>query len=325
MVDNGSKDNSINKIEDWALNKNFELPDTNFPFLVLPPSPKPIIIHDLLNDVHNENKSEVVLNLKRLVEKKEIIFLKYKQNLGFAIGNNLAIEIALKLFESKYVYLLNNDTVIEKNSITEIINKMEEFKDPCVITSAIYAYYNPNMVSNLGGKINIWGNRKYYTKIKNRGLYHYVSFVTGCALMIPKSVIENHGALSEKFFFGEEDFEYSLRLRKYKIKILCVFSSKVYHKISTASKKLMEDQLHHKLIYFLNRIINLRDYYPNWIWIIWRIAMVISSGIWLITKYSIGIKKSIRFVKYLYLYSNDYSDVKKENFDFIIKNSPLKW
>ena len=43
-----------------------------------------------------------------------------------------------------------------------------------------------------------------------------------------KRIFDEVGLLSEKFFFGEEDFEFSWRMRKHGIPVTCVLGSRVY-------------------------------------------------------------------------------------------------
>jgi GT2 family glycosyltransferase len=320
LVDNASNDGSVNKIFEWAKSQESKSLETSFDKLVYPLIPKPVKIHEIKPDHKMDEFDDKISKLKKSILNREMVFIQNDENLGFAIANNIAIKSAKYLFNSEYFYILNNDTVIEKNSISKIIRWYESFKKTAVISSAIYYYDHPNKVSNFGGKINIWGNRKYFTNIKKNTVIQEVSFVTGCALMIPTVIIDQYGYFTEKFFFGEEDFELSLRLKKSGIDMYCLTESKVFHKISVASRKLLKDDLQQKLIYFLNRIINLKEYYPYYVWKVWRLFMILYSGIWLTTKYSVNMKISINFIRQLYYYSNILNDVQKDAIENIQNN-----
>lgn len=97
-----------------------------------------IIIVD--NASINESIEKLNIYLK---DKKEIILLKNKENLGFAKGNNTGIKYALEKLSSKFIFILNNDTVLNnKNSLEEI---MRSYKPGIAII-------NPSCI-NLDGRI----------------------------------------------------------------------------------------------------------------------------------------------------------------------------
>ena len=88
------------------------------------------------------------------------------------------------------------------------------------------------------------GLRKYYYDNKHRlcvkeHLYKDITFITGCALFFTASTLRKDGGIFiEDFFFGEEDFNFSLTMKKNKRKMACVVNSLIYHKVgaSTAQK-----------------------------------------------------------------------------------------
>src|SRR5699024_10508143 len=51
-----------------------------------------------------------------------------EEDLGFAGGNNVGIRHALER-EADYIWLLNNDTVVEKQALTYLVERMEEEPD----------------------------------------------------------------------------------------------------------------------------------------------------------------------------------------------------
>src|SRR5205823_13598626 len=86
----------------------------------------------------------------------------------------------------------------------------------------------------------------------------------------------NTGILTEKYFFGEEDFEFSFRLKKKKKPAACCLHAIVYHKIgSTINTAFSENQLGKIFIYYLNRYINMRDYMFKLFWHFWRIVYLL--------------------------------------------------
>lgn len=319
LIDNGSSDLSADYIEKWALHGEYVPINTNFPELVYPPVNKPIpLFKETL-----ENTSGILKIYQKIkdtcIPAQSLIFIQSLQNLGYAGGNNIGIQLGDLLFSSKYFLLLNNDTVIQKDAITNLCEYYEIHPNYGALTAAIYYYSDPLKVHNVGGKITPWAAARYYTdlpKQKNRPIH----FVTGCALMISKTTIDKVGNLSEKFFFGEEDFELSWRLKKKKVPVTCVYNSTVYHKVSVAAEKVFnKESLSKKIIYVYSRIINMKDYYSYPLWFLWKIGIYFYSFFWLIIKYKVEICKSIKFVLYVHRFTKKYTDLKKSTLDKILE------
>ena len=87
------------------------------------------------------------------------------------------------------------------------------------------------------------------------------------------SIIEEYGALSDRFFFGEEDFEFALRMKKAKKTMICVFGAIAYHKVGRSIDTTNINALVGKIyINYLNRFINMRGYWPKPVWWMWRLS-----------------------------------------------------
>ena len=75
-----------------------------------------------------------------------------KENLRFAGGNNVGILHALKN-SADYVLLLNNDTVVKKNFLSELINIAESDTTIGMTCSKIYYYFDKQLLWFAGGVI----------------------------------------------------------------------------------------------------------------------------------------------------------------------------
>ena len=72
---------------------------------------------------NNSNDESVSIIKKWLTETRfqNLIFIENEENYGFAKGNNIGIDIALKN-NSDFILLLNNDTVVESDFLIELLN-----------------------------------------------------------------------------------------------------------------------------------------------------------------------------------------------------------
>jgi len=227
IVDNGSKDDSVDRIKDWATDHNVAI---------------------------------------KLVENGA--------NLGFAAGSNVGIKHALKV-GAEFVFLLNNDTVVEPEAVSRLVGFLTEHPDFVAATGQI-RYFGRPVIWNCGGDLTWTGSRRYlYSEQPVQSTpqegWRKITFITGCAAMFRASVFERHGLLTERFFFGEEDYELSQRLRRARLRIACCFDAVIHHKVgSSIDRAAPPATLGRYYIYYLNRFIDMKDYYPRPIWWLWR-------------------------------------------------------
>jgi len=313
VVDNGSTDDSIEKIKVWA---EGEIP-VEYKFFKYDSNNKPIKIIELKRGDVDSDKRKLEQNFNKIM-----ILILNEENLGFAKGNNVGIRYALKK-SFDYVFLLNNDTVISQQCfLDETINFMEENKEVGVSVPCIYYYDQPDKIWNCGGKLLPFGWRKYFTSkniCNSKRKYFSISFATGCALLIRKSILEKYGLLTEDFFFGEEDYEFSMRMKKNKVKMACVLNAKIYHKLGSSVNKLSERKLKLAFVHHLNRLVHLKKYYPKILWKLYRVYALIYIFLMLRVRYKVSYKDAFRYIMKLSKDSDSLSKVDKKTFDYILR------
>jgi hypothetical protein len=314
VVDNKSDDNSLATISGWAGDSGREIP-TLFPDLVLPLVERPVHLWTFRKEKAGDLEPRLRESLPASLPVKSVLVVANHENSGFAAGNNLAVEIARILFRSTYYFILNNDTVIENHAVSELVNVMEEYPAIGAATSAVYSYHNRAQVANLGGRLTSYGDRKYYTRSTNERT-NRVTFVTGCALMVRDRTFRDHGTLSERFFFGEEDFDFSWRMKVRKVQMVCVQGSRVYHKKGVAAEKLLGEKLGNAFLFFFNRMIDMKQHFSHIRWHIWRHMFLAYVFIWL-AKRHVPRSAALRFIRRLHRFSGKYDDAKKHTLDEI--------
>jgi len=305
IVDNGSDDDSLKKIRAWldAHNSKYEGGNSRY-----------FTEYDRENIPNNiENNS--VGNSGVL---PRFILLKNGENLGFAGGNNIGIRFAIWKGFNK-VLLLNNDTTVAPDCMEELLSFMGKNMEYDVVTPMICYYDKPDTIWNCGGNLTWWGSRKYLfgdQKIENCPKdQQEISFITGCALMAHTDVFRKYGLLTEQFFLGEEDYEFSLRMKKKGVAMVAVPSAKIYHKISRTKGLIFEDNtLSGVFIYYRNRFINMKGYYSPIYWKLWRIAALTYIVPMLRIRHGIRLRRLIKFTRLLLDYSNKRNSVTREDF-----------
>lgn len=139
-------------------------------------------------------------------------FIKNDENVGFSKGNNIGIRYALEKF-AEYVFVLNNDTILEKTTISSLV-KTAEKKPLAGIISPLILNPNNEGVWFAGGKIQ-WRKMKTIHLTKKISDIPYSSeYLSGCAMLIKKDVFKKVGLFDERFFLYYEDADFSLRSKK---------------------------------------------------------------------------------------------------------------
>jgi len=243
IVDNGSDPESISGLIHWCEN-NFSQ----------------IVFYDK-NQAESGGKDEDEKLLENTKSSDRLVFVKNNENLGFAAGNNVALRYIQKR-NSEYAMLLNNDTIVEKNALSILMRFLITHKEYTAVTPQIRYFEPNNIIWNCGGKITWFGNRKYYYAGKHisnvsRKSSKRITFITGCALLFKPQIT---GILTEKFFFGEEDFEFSMRQKRLKNNMACIFPSIIYHKVSASADKLRGNILGSVYLHYLSRLIDNKHY-----------------------------------------------------------------
>ena len=188
--------------------------------------------------VDNGSEDGSVFEIKKNFPEMKII--ENKRNLGFAGGNNIGMKYAVEN-EADYVLLINNDTTVDKNFLSELVEMGESDKKIGAVGSKIYFHSEPNRIWFAGGKVNWLKNKGTHLGLDeiDNGQYdkiREVDYLTGCCLLIKREVIEKIGVLAEDYFLYYEDTDFSARVKNAGYKIMYVPKSKIYHKISRSTK-----------------------------------------------------------------------------------------
>jgi len=222
LVDNNSTDDSLKKINEYAEGKLkvesnfFEYTEGNKPlsYQFLKKGGNSSIFHD-----------------------KQLTIIINDANDGFAEGNNIGINYALKHLDPTYLLLLNNDTVVDKYFLDPMIKEGETHEKIGLLGPKIYYYDDPEVIWCVGGKIDWKFARGLHVGNKelDHGQYQvktHFDYISGAALLIKKELLENVGLLDKKYFlyFEEVDLELKAALKGYKN--MYIPQSKIWHKVS---------------------------------------------------------------------------------------------
>ncbi|UTB32594.1 MAG: glycosyltransferase family 2 protein [Methanobacterium sp. ERen5] len=178
LVDNHSEDESIKRIRKYL---NGELPIRS-EFYEYRSSNKPIKI------LENGEKSET--------SDGSLILLRNSENLGFAGGNNVGINYCMENLNPDYVLLLNNDTVVDKNFLDELVKTGESKAEIGFVGAKTLFYDGEGIVQEAGGGMIDYTHAKVeeigYNEVDDGSLDTYIEpdYIGGECVLVKSEVIK---------------------------------------------------------------------------------------------------------------------------------------
>jgi GT2 family glycosyltransferase len=187
--------------------------------------------------VDNNSHDDSVIQIKDYAPNKELKLIENEKNYGFAEGNNIGIKYALKYFKPDYILLLNNDIVVDKDFLKELVNIGKSDDKIGILGPKIYFYDKPDVIWSAGCKISWKLGRGLHIGIgqTDHGQYDNpkkVEYISGSAFLIKKGVINKIGLMDKKYFLYFEESDWTLRANQAGYKSLYVPNAKVWHKVS---------------------------------------------------------------------------------------------
>jgi GT2 family glycosyltransferase len=216
----------------------------------------------LIVDNDSSDGSEAILRERF----PDIGFIQTGANLGFAGGNNVGIGYALAQ-GADYVWLLNNDTVVEPEALTALLQLAANDKQVGMVGSKIVYYDAPKILWFSGAVLNRESaHRPYHLGLNeaDHGQYDLTcetGYITGCSLLVRKEVIASIGLLDDRLFLYFEDVDWSARAKAAGWKLMYCPESLVYHKVSISAGGAASPTL----LYYTsrNRLYFVKRNFPN--------------------------------------------------------------
>ncbi len=158
-------------------------------------------------------------------------------NLGFAAGFNRGIRAALES-GADYVFVLNNDTVLDPDVVTWLMRPMQIHSDVGISVPKIVYSDAPEKIWSAGARwvalpprVKLIGYGEASTKDELNQPCD-LDYATGCAMLISRRTFETVGLFDEGYFMYQEDYDYSVRVRASGLRIRYEPYALVQHKVS---------------------------------------------------------------------------------------------
>jgi GT2 family glycosyltransferase len=159
----------------------------------------------------------------------KLTIIKSNVNLGFSGGNNLGFEHS----NGEYIVFLNNDTTVDPNWLTALVNAMEN--DPSIgIAQSLIFSIDGQKIQSAGWLFSNYLIRKYPLYADQPISFELepvfdVSFTCGASMIVRREILDAMGAFEPKVPFFYDDTLLSLKTTFLGKRVVTVSDSKVYH------------------------------------------------------------------------------------------------
>ena len=268
VCDNGSTDESLERIQAWA-DGHMQARRDGLPWRKLDASPlrKPVM---WVRYSRTEAERGGIAG-----QDAKLVLIDNEANLGFAAGNNVGLRYALARKEFAYFWLLNNDTVVARDALRRLVERMKAVPGAGMAGSTLLYYHQPD-------RVQAWGGGRYDPRLgvsSHLGILapaeqkpdvaeveKEMAYVVGASLMVSRPFLENIGLMDERYFLYYEEIDWACRARD-RYALAYAADSLVYHKEGGtvgSSHTGQASALSMKFLYG-NRLKFARRFYPRYL------------------------------------------------------------
>ena len=176
------------------------------------------VIKNCLDSLPKESKKIIIENSKNQNLKKELlsnydnIEVIISENIGMGASNNIGIQIS----ETKYAYVINPDTFLKKDTMSNVIETLKSIDDFTIL-------------SPLNSNNNYPNYKIYNNQTKNDSKVLDVDEVDGFSMLLNKSKFKNMNYFDENFFLYLENSDLCKRVKNSGGKIFIFKNSLIDH------------------------------------------------------------------------------------------------
>lgn len=190
--------------------------------------------------IDNGSEQDNYLALKNRLESIEterLHCIRLDQNIGYVRGINYGLEKAKNL-NPNYILILNNDTVIDISSISNLVTVAEKHNGRAIVSGKVYHYDTKNILQYIGQYPDNNSGLNHLAVVKNqyeKDLGQYDSEMEMGMLddiywLMPISLYDSIGGYSDYFYLYGEQNDYALRAISAGFKLIYTPQAKLWHK-----------------------------------------------------------------------------------------------
>lgn len=207
-----------------------------------------LIVIDNISDKSDESYTYIE---QLLLKWNNFTFIKSEENLGFAKANNIGMSIS----KGRNLLILNPDVILHNNLLKILSDYLDKNSDVGMVGPKVLSYDGSFQQPCLRGKPNpkdtlfhIIGLAKAFPKNEyfngyamwnvDRNNINECWALSGCCMMLKKSLYEEIGGMDEQFFMYQEETDWGIRTKNVGKKVIYNPNAVVTHYQGVSTKKI---------------------------------------------------------------------------------------
>lgn len=183
----------------------------------------------VIDNASSDGTSEMIRSMY-----PQVILLRNSENLGGTGGFNTGLIYALEKGLYEYVWLLDDDVLVDADALHELVTVLENNRNIGIAGSAMFDIKNPERLIEMGNFIDIKhgkfsGNQRFAKLEGSEDKVYFVDSVSACSMCIPTRAILSVGIWDEYFFIYCDDVDWNMRFKRNGYLIAAVSKSKIWH------------------------------------------------------------------------------------------------
>jgi hypothetical protein len=182
--------------------------------------------------IENSSDKQVIQKIQSLFP--DLYIIENNKNLGYAGGNNVGIQYCLSQ-DAEYIFLLNNDVILEADALTTCVSAMESLPDCAACQPLIASFDRKDIIWSAGTQFFL-GYPRLFLKgkmVDKDGIKTSPFGLVGCAILFRASALRQIGIFDESLFLLHEETDWCIRAKKKNYSLSIISNAVVFHKIST--------------------------------------------------------------------------------------------
>ena len=183
--------------------------------------------------------------------------IENKQNLGFDEGTNSGVRHA----KGKYVAMLSNDIIVDKNWLKELVNAIESDKRIGIVEPRLFNKTpNGNYEIDEYGTTSLFQTLAFRSDIKKRPKNPIKVFTPTSACLYRRELVDL--PFDKDYFAYAEDTYFGWKIRLMGYEIIQVQNSVLYHEGSATIKKINRNR-YFEFLAERNKLLNILTFYEG--------------------------------------------------------------
>ena len=171
--------------------------------------------------IDNKSTDDSIDKLEKWIQNQKelssnLIFIKSSENNGYAAGNNIGIKYVESQEDAQFIWILNNDTLIQEDTFKNLINCYKNLENENIALLGSKILNEDFSIQSIG-----YLNSKYTEdEIKSKSSIE-VEHISGCSIFFRADKIKEIGYIPEEYFLYYEETDWMKHIKQKGFKYRC--------------------------------------------------------------------------------------------------------